>query len=165
MKINGKAVLGVVHAPESSVGETFFSVRGQGSYLLNSGENINEASKIEVSGQDSIENAVFFAGMNFVYKYDLEPEKEAIRKLASKGGVDRQLGACALNLCYLAAGRADLMIDSVIWEWDFAAGKLILEEAGGKIKLKESVRPDSYGIIASNGKLQSELEELTGESE
>jgi myo-inositol-1(or 4)-monophosphatase len=45
----------------------------------------------------------------------------------------RRLGSCALNLCYVAAGRLDGYWASSIKPWDAAAGALILEEAGGQI--------------------------------
>ena len=49
----------------------------------------------------------------------------------------RQLGAGALDLCYVAAGRADAVYRGVAGEgwnmWDSAAGVLIAEEAGAKV--------------------------------
>jgi len=45
----------------------------------------------------------------------------------------RRLGAAALDLCYVACGRFCGYWEFFLNPWDFAAGKLILEEAGGKI--------------------------------
>lgn len=43
----------------------------------------------------------------------------------------RNYGACALEWCYVAAGRFDLYLHGGQKPWDYAAGCLILEEAGG----------------------------------
>lgn len=45
----------------------------------------------------------------------------------------RRFGSCALELCYLAAGRCDLFFEMRVFPWDHAAGGLILQEAGGVI--------------------------------
>ena len=43
----------------------------------------------------------------------------------------RRFGAAALDICYLAAGRAGLFFEEILALWDFAAGLVILNEAGG----------------------------------
>lgn len=43
----------------------------------------------------------------------------------------RRLGAAALELAYLAAGRCELYFEIRLYPWDFAAASLIIEEAGG----------------------------------
>ena len=45
----------------------------------------------------------------------------------------RRLGSCALNLCYVAAGRLDAYWTTAVKSWDAAAGILMVEEAGGTI--------------------------------
>lgn len=44
----------------------------------------------------------------------------------------RRTGSAALDLCYVAAGRAGLYFEMELSLWDFAAGALIVKEAGGK---------------------------------
>ena len=46
----------------------------------------------------------------------------------------RRFGTCALELCYLAAGRCDLYFEIRVFPWDYAAGYLILREAGGVLR-------------------------------
>ena len=43
----------------------------------------------------------------------------------------RALGSAALNMCFIAAGRADAYYEFGIHCWDIAAGIVILTEAGG----------------------------------
>ena len=58
------------------------------------------------------------------------------------------VGSCALNLCSIAAGRADAFYEIGFGgPWDVAAGGLILEEAGGAVKDpaggRQSAEPDA----------------------
>ena len=64
----------------------------------------------------------------------------------------RRLGSTALDLCYVAAGRLDGYYERGIWEWDIAAGALILEEAGGKVTDYRGGELNLEGrrIVASN---------------
>ena len=45
----------------------------------------------------------------------------------------RRSGSAALDLCYVACGRADLMFEARLCPWDHAAAGLIVTEAGGRI--------------------------------
>ena len=45
----------------------------------------------------------------------------------------RNFGASALDWCFTAAGRFDLSLHGGQNLWDYAAGSLILEEAGGRM--------------------------------
>ena len=45
----------------------------------------------------------------------------------------RRSGTAALDLAYLAAGRCDVFFEYYLSPWDFAAGELIVREAGGVI--------------------------------
>ena len=43
------------------------------------------------------------------------------------------IGSAAINLAFVAAGQADAYSQSLISCWDFAAGALIVKEAGGVV--------------------------------
>ena len=45
----------------------------------------------------------------------------------------RRCGSAALDLCYVAAGRGEIFFELHLSPWDFAAGSLMIEEAGGTI--------------------------------
>ena len=45
----------------------------------------------------------------------------------------RQYGSAALDLCSIAAGRADLFFELSLSPWDYAAGALLVKEAGGLV--------------------------------
>ena len=47
-------------------------------------------------------------------------------------------GSSALSWCHLAAARVDVMLHSGQKIWDYAAGALVLEEAGGALSAMEA---------------------------
>ena len=74
----------------------------------------------------------------------------------------RRFGSAALDLCYIARG-----IYSVYWEknlkpWDVAAGKLIVEEAGGKVTRYDGseMELDALELLATNNILHNQSIEL-----
>ena len=69
------------------------------------------------------------------------------------------MGAAAVELCYVAAGRFDARIEAFLGPWDIAAGTLVLENAGGKVS--DFKGGDSFymgvQVLASNGKIHADL--------
>ena len=64
------------------------------------------------------------------------------------------MGSAALGMAYIASGKFDVYLESRISLWDIAAGKLLIEEAGGMLELEEyKDEPNVYSIRAQNGKL------------
>ena len=53
--------------------------------------------------------------------------------MQAKGVPIRRLGSAAIDLCYVAAGRFDAFWEVGLNPWDMAAGKLLVEEAGGRV--------------------------------
>ena len=55
-------------------------------------------------------------------------------RLTSCARSTRCLGSCAMDLCSVAAGRADISYEIGIGgPWDCAAGAIIVQEAGGQV--------------------------------
>jgi len=113
----GRSVLGVVYDPVAD--EMFYAERGVGAFL--NGERLPIRTHVP-----HIRNAM--ANVDF---------KRLNAKLAASLASNppymsqRNYGAGALEWCYLAAGRFDLYLHGGQKLWDYAAGCLILEEAGG----------------------------------
>ena len=65
----------------------------------------------------------------------------------------RRTGTAAIDLCYIACGRLDGFWELKLNPWDTAAGKLMVEEAGGKVTNYHGQPFSIYGkdLIASNG--------------
>ena len=160
LKIDGKTVVGIVHSPKCGMDETFFAAENGGSYRMKDGK----ITDLEVTEHKNIEDSNFFLTTFDTYRGEFEKEKEVLQRLVDRNAAHRQLGAAALELSYIASGRADAFINPIIKSWDFGAGKLIVEEAGGEVRIRESCFPDSYEVIATNGKLQDEIEDVVGKS-
>lgn len=112
----GTPVLGVILDPVRD--ECFYALRGQGAYL--DGESIRPYAP-----GPSLSDCLAAVDMK-----RLPPER--VPHLLRKGGFrsQRNLGAVALEWCWLAAGRFQLYLHGGQRLWDYAAGRLIASEAG-----------------------------------
>lgn len=104
------------------VNELFTAVKGGGAFL--------NGRPIHVSDAPLAESLVCFG--TSPYRPELVDHSFALAKKAFIAGLDvRREGAAALDLCTVAAGRAGVFFELSLSLWDYAAGKLIVEEAGG----------------------------------
>jgi myo-inositol-1(or 4)-monophosphatase len=74
----------------------------------------------------------------------------------------RRAGAAALDLCWLAAGRLDGYYERGLQAWDWAAARIIVEEAGGAVA---DLEPDPHGLAAAHPDLLPQLVDLLAEAE
>jgi myo-inositol-1(or 4)-monophosphatase len=140
-----EVILGVVENPVYQ--ETFYATKGGGAFR-------NQES-IKVSTSSSLSTAIVNFGHRYLRLPDYQPQSgnllTSVRSI--RGG-----GSCAQELCQIACGRADGLITVNQAPWDFLAGKIILEEAGGKlvklegneISVKDSLKMTT-DIVATNG--------------
>ncbi len=121
--LKGKeAVAGIVYNPY--LDEMFSAIKGQGAFL--------NGKKISVSAQPLDKALVLFGSAP--YNKELFPKAiEILTDYFYKALDIRRSGSAALDLCSVACGRADLYFELIVSPWDFAAGKLIVEEAGGVV--------------------------------
>ncbi len=75
----------------------------------------------------------------------------------------RRMGAAALDLCSVAAGRVDAYYEVGLARWDLAAGALVAEEAGARLGSLDGgpVRPES--VLVTHPALFDELQSLLAE--
>ena len=149
-----EVVLGVVHDPMRE--ETFVAERGRGAIL--------NGRPISVSDTDEPIRALI--ATDFPYDRERMPETlELFGRFSALSRGMRRLGAAALDLCYVAAGRLDGYYMRGVRPWDLAAGSLIVREAGGKLTdyRGDELALDGGEIVASNGRLHSAMTRLTGE--
>ena len=82
-------------------------------------------------------------------------------------GSIRMIGSAAIALCYVAAGRLDAYAERYIGQWDYMAGALIVQEAGGRVT---NYAGDDYfmegdSIVATNGVVHPDLLEAVRQAE
>lgn len=151
LEINGEIVLGVVFTPR--INEIFYAEKSKGAWMND--------KPIHVSLKEDYENSMFSTG----FPYEKELRKGALvsfNNVTAAGHQIRRLGAASVDLCYVACGRLDAFWELSLAPWDMAAGKLIVEEAGGKITKADGspFEITSKSIAASNGKMHPRLLEL-----
>ncbi|MEA2458301.1 MAG: monophosphatase [Thermoleophilaceae bacterium] len=143
------ALAGVVHDPLSD--ETFVSSRGGGARL--------NGAPIRVRDHDRLDTAL--VGTGFGYDADVRAgQAELLRRVLPRVRDVRRAGAAALDLCHVAAGRLDGYYERGLQPWDTAAGALLVEEAGGRVK---PVLGGRFGLVAAGPRLIDDLRELTAE--
>lgn len=141
--LEGKVPLfGMVYDPFSD--ELFTARKGQGSHL--------NGKPITVSSY-AMEQALITIGTT-PYNAELaDVGMRAAHRMLVAGGDIRRSGSAALDLCWVACGRTELYYELLLSPWDYAAGALIVEEAGGKV-CDPMGEPMDYGqparMLASN---------------
>lgn len=121
---NGRSEIGVVYNPISD--EMFYAQKGGGAYL---NDNVLPLLSMDKTLKESI------AAVEVKY---LRSGKLASRiQNLSPCGSQRNMGCSTLDWCYLASGRFDVYLHGGQKLWDYAAGALILTEAGGYIDTLE----------------------------
>ena len=120
------SVVGVVHDPNRD--ETFVAVRGGGAFCGDTPLQVNT-----VAGLDRTMVATGYA-------YAVETRRDWAADVADLLGHVRDVrraGAAALDLAWTAAGRVDAYLEFGLSPWDWAAGRLLVTEAGGVVSRPE----------------------------
>ena len=141
LRVGDEVVVGVIHDP--IVGETW-SVEKGGIPML-------DGRPIKTSNRATLEESMLYVGCG-KDEEALRTGLERFRKASLRARKMRMMGSAALGMAYIASGRLDGYIESRISLWDIAAGKLLVEAAGGKVDLEPSKdHPDAWAIVATNG--------------
>lgn len=123
---DGEQYLGAVYNPY--LDELFTAVKGCGAYL--NGKPIHVSKQPLSNGIVLFGTAPYYEELNkasFDMAYDYFKQALDIRRS----------GSAALDLCSVAAGRAELFFELRLSPWDYAAGSLIITEAGGIVTTVE----------------------------
>ena len=76
-----------------------------------------------------------------------------VEKMVGRVRKIRLMGSAALDLAYVACGRLDAYIESSVSLWDVAAGRLLVERAGGHFEsAPREDAPDKISVRASSGR-------------
>lgn len=141
---------GVVYNPMME--ELFIAEKEHGAYL--------NGERMKVTETAVLDSAI--AATGFPYNVHENPLccLDHFQSFASMGIPLRRIGSAAIDLSYVAAGRFDAFWEVSLNPWDYAAAKLIIEEAGGQItnfKGEPYKTLEEGPIIASNGILHDQV--------
>jgi len=121
---DGEAVCGVVVNPVHN--DWYWASRGSGAF--------HNGRRLAVNGQERLDQTMVGVGFYYDRGAMMEATLKSIHDFFKQQihGV-RRFGAAALDLCQVADGLFGVFFEYQLSPWDFAASRLILEEAGGKI--------------------------------
>lgn len=148
----GSVVLGMIYNPYTD--ELFSAQKGKGSYC--------NGQKIEVSGAETIEKCLIAIGTSPYYKEMAEENFKVFQAIFKDCQDIRRSGSAALDLAYVACGRIEAYFERNLKIWDYAAGMLLVREAGGRVTDYRGNDADTEmisDIAAANPKINSVLTE------
>ncbi|MBR1927750.1 MAG: inositol monophosphatase [Bacteroidales bacterium] len=119
---NWKPIMGVVYSPWRD--ELYSAEAGKGAFC--------NGNPIHVSIRP-FEEGILFTAMSTYRKEFAKTCSDIIYDLYMESNDFRRSGSAAVELCLMAAGKAELYFEMRLMPWDYAAAALILQEAGGFI--------------------------------
>ena len=134
LQIEGEITIGLIFDPIKN--EIFYGEKNSGSYFNN--------NRIRVSNKSNMEECLFASN------------NEGVKSIYPKLNL-RNTGCAALDLAYVGCGRFDGYFHNKINLWDIAAGKIIIEEAGGKINNIDNFHINKIDIRASNPNIYEKM--------
>jgi len=114
---------GLVYQPLTD--ESFWAEKGRGAWLTD--------QRLRVSARRDLSEALIATGIPFLGHGDFVQWSRIFGAIAPEVAGIRRLGAAALDLAWVAAGRFDGYWESGLKPWDTAAGMLLVKEAGGYV--------------------------------
>ena len=156
IEYNGTCVIGVTYDPTRD--ELFLGQQGRGATL--------NGNPIHVSEAPTLEQALLVTGFAYDVHTATDNNLKEFCAFTVRAGGMRRTGTAAIDLCYIACGRLDGFWELQLKPWDTAAGKVIVEEAGGKIT---NYKGEPYSIydtttLATNGLIHDEMRNVMREA-
>lgn len=144
LRHHGDLVLGVIYDPCQDE-----------LWLTEEGRSTLNGQAIKVSNRKDPGQAMITVGFS-KSAASLETGFRRYKHIVGQVRKSRLMGSAALAMSYIATGRLDAYIEHEISLWDIAAGKLLIENAGGVVSLtplSPEKGEEKYSIIASNAAL------------
>src|SRR5690606_2584353 len=121
----GKSVLGVIF--DSATDTTFWAHEGGGAW--------QDDRRLKVSTKSELATSLITTGFTRSSE-TTERHIDDFRAFSGNAAGCRISGSACCDLCFVSAGKIDLYWQHGISPWDVAAGLVMVEEAGGKVKLE-----------------------------
>jgi myo-inositol-1(or 4)-monophosphatase len=143
LRERGEIIVGVIYDPMRD--ELWQAERG--------GEATLNGAPIAVSARTQLSDAVLSVGFSKT-KTTINAGLPLLEKYVTRARKCRLMGSAALDLAYVSCGRLDAYIEQSVSLWDVAAGKLLVECAGGKFEMTPRAdNPDKISVVASSGRI------------
>jgi len=123
LQMGDEIIAGVTYDPIKD--EMFWSEKGRGTFL--------NQRRIRVSGRRVFDEALIGIGAPFGHHGDPVLFQDRLARVMPHAAGVRRMGAASLDLAYVACGRFDIFFEEPMHIWDYAAGILMVQEAGGVV--------------------------------
>lgn len=141
-------ILGVIYDP---MRDELWQVEAGGEPTLN-------GKVISVSPREKLSDAVMSVGFSKT-QTTINAGLPLLEHYVKRARKCRLMGSAALDLAYVACGRLDAYIEQAVSLWDVAAGKLLVERAGGQFEMEtRQDNPQKISVRAWNGRIDLTLE-------
>ncbi len=152
----GEVVAGAVYNP--CLDELFVAEKGQGATL--------NGKPIAVSTTTDLKQSLLATGFPYDISESPDNNLDNFKKFITECQAIRRPGSAAMDLCYTAMGRFEGYWEMKLHPWDYAAGWLMIEEAGGQVT-RFGGSPFKMGdrsILASNGHIHQAMVDVLMQS-
>lgn len=141
-------LVGVVYEVTSD--ECYYSWKGGGAW--------QDGQRLTVSGH-SLGDALLCLQLPYNSVAYCPVAKHLIDTFYGRAASVRMMGSAAMALCYVAAGRLDGYVEKYIGRWDYMAGALIVQEAGGCVTDYDGQSDFTQGnsVVATNGIIHQDM--------
>ena len=120
---NGEPVMGIIYDPY--LDEMFTAEKGKGSFL--------NGQPIHVSSAQTMADSLIAIGTSPYLKDEAPANFRMFERIFTACQDIRRSGSAAIDLASIAAGRIDGFLEKYLHIWDYAAGTLLIREAGGAV--------------------------------
>lgn len=120
---NGEITAGIIYVPYTK--ELFWAQKGEGAYL--------NGTRIFCSNAAPLNNCLSAFELNPYYKSEYRAALAHTEKLYRNCRDVRVFGCAAVSCAYVACGRTDVFFGRYLKPWDYAAGVILVQEAGGRV--------------------------------
>ena len=142
----GRIVLGVIYDPTRR--EMFTALSGRGAFL--------NGRRLRVSRTARLSDSLLSTGFSSTFRAHPAPLLRWFTAFQLRCHGVRRIGSTAISLASVACGRHDGFYEQELWNWDIAAGILLVVEAGGRVTDFNGhpiARLEDGKIVASNGRI------------
>lgn len=148
----GEIIAGLIYQPLTD--ESFWAERNGGAWL--------QDRRLRVSARRDLGDCVIATGIPFQGHGNYSQQAAIMEAVSPQIAGIRRFGAAALDLAWVAAGRYDGYWEADLHPWDWAAGMLLVREAGGYVTdFRGGDRMFDRGeMVAANGEIHSKLHKL-----
>jgi myo-inositol-1(or 4)-monophosphatase len=148
----GEVVVGVVYNP--CLDELFVAEKGQGATL--------NGKPISVSPIADLKKSLLATGFPYDISESSDNNLNHFQDFITECQAIRRPGSAAMDLCYTAMGRFEGFWELKLHPWDYAAGWLMIEEAGGTVTRFDGTpfKMGDRSVLSSNGQIHQAMVDI-----